>query len=259
MSPKATGLRRAEAASAAQAGEGLPPSPALPPTPHPPASRAPSPDGRRGYAPVLVALLLALCSVASSSHSALAEEAILRFASDLTLARDGNLHVVETIRVRSEGREIRRGIFRDVSTTFEDAEGNVRRVGFELLGVTRDGEPEPYFTETYSDYIRIYAGSADTFLPNGEYTYVLTYETDRQVRWFEGKPELYWNVTGNEWAFPIEAATANVRLPGRRPAGAMDRLHRTSSASAARISAARSTATARSRCARRGGCNPMKG
>jgi len=115
--------------------------------------------------------------------------------------------------VRAEGDQIRRGIFRDVSTTFEDAEGNVRRVGFDLLGVTRNGQPEPYFTENYGDYVRIYAGEESLFLPTGEHSYVLTYETDRQVRWFEGKPELYWNVTGNEWAFPIDAATVNVRLP----------------------------------------------
>ena len=132
----------------------------------------------------------------------------------------------ETIRVRAEGNEIRRGIFRDVSTTFEDADGKVHRVGFELLGVTRDGRPEPYFTERHSDFLRIYAGDEDVFLDTGSYTYVLTYETDRQIRWFDDKPELFWNVTGNDWAFPILKASASLTLPGRRRAGRIGRLHR---------------------------------
>jgi uncharacterized membrane protein YgcG len=173
-----------------------------------------SPSGpSQGALHLLLLPLLLSVVLAFGGGNATAEEAITRFASDIVLDSDGTLHVEETIRVRAEGDQIRRGIFRDVSTTLEDAGGNVRRVGFELVGVTRNGEAEPYFTENYGDYVRIYAGEESVFLPTGEHTYVLTYETDRQVRWFEGKPELYWNVTGNEWAFPIDAATVNVRLP----------------------------------------------
>ena len=148
-----------------------------------------------------------------TAPAALAEEAIENFRADIAVARDGTVHVVETIRVRAEGNQIRRGIFRDVSTTFEDAEGKVHRVGFELLGLTRDGRPEPYHTERYSDFLRIYAGDEDVFLDTGSYTYVLTYETDRQIRWFDDKPELFWNVTGNDWSFPILKASASLKLP----------------------------------------------
>ena len=95
----------------------------------------------------------------------------------------------------------------------------MRRVGFDLIGVTRDGEPEPYFTERYGDYLRIYAGDEDVFLDTGSYTYVLTYETDRQIRWFDGRPELFWNVTGNDWAFPILQASVAPHAAGRRRAG----------------------------------------
>ena len=68
---------------------------------------------------------------------ALAEEAIESFQSALKLDRDGTLHVSDTIRVRAEGEQIRRGIYYDISTTFEDAAGNVRRVGLDIL---TDGE-----------------------------------------------------------------------------------------------------------------------
>ena len=167
-----------------------------------------------GVTRLFVALGLVAALLAAPPDEAAAEETIERFVSDVAVERDGTLRIAETIRVRAEGRAIRRGIYRDFPLTFEDADGAVREVGFRLLGVTRDGEPEPHFTERHGESIRIYAGEESVFLEPGPYTYVLTYETDRQIRWFEGRPELYWNVTGNAWAFPILTATARLTLPG---------------------------------------------
>jgi hypothetical protein len=161
----------------------------------------------------LILLFAVTCWVAVASTIALAEEAIENFRSDIVLDRDGTVHVIETIRVRAEGNVIRRGIYRDISTTFEDADGKVHRVAFKLLDVTRDGRSEPHFIERHSDFLRIYAGDENVFLPTGSYTYVITYESDRQVRWLDNKPELFWNVTGNDWSFPILKASATLKLP----------------------------------------------
>ncbi|MGB8156713.1 MAG: DUF2207 domain-containing protein, partial [Pseudolabrys sp.] len=38
------------------------------------------------------------------------------------------------------------------------------------------------------------------------------YRTGRQVRWFDGKPELNWNVTGNFWRFPIMTASYHLQF-----------------------------------------------
>ena len=112
----------------------------------------------------LIPLALSFFLAATGMAPAAAEEAIERFASDVRVAADGTLHVVETIRVRAEGDRIRRGIFRDFPLTFEDAEGRVREVGFRLAGITRDGRPEPHFTERHGEYLRIYAGEEDVLL-----------------------------------------------------------------------------------------------
>jgi len=40
-----------------------------------------------------------------------------------------------------------------------------------------------------------------------------TYRTNRQLGFFRDHDELYWNVTGNGWKFPIDVATATVLLP----------------------------------------------
>jgi hypothetical protein len=85
-------------------------------------------------------------------------------------------------------------------------------VTFSLIAVSRDGSPEPYHTERTHGVIRIYAGDKDVLIRPGEHTYVFEYRTGRQIRWFDGKPELNWNVTGNYWRFPIESATYRLQL-----------------------------------------------
>ncbi len=146
--------------------------------------------------------------------AAQAAEVIHSFDSDVQVAKDGELTVTETLRVRAEGRAIRRGIFRDFPTTFRDAAGKLHNVTFSLLGVERDGRPEPYHTQRNRNFIRIYAGAKDVFVTRGDHTYVIRYRTGRQVRWFDDRPELNWNVTGNFWDFPITEATYHLHLPG---------------------------------------------
>ncbi|WP_425513724.1 DUF2207 domain-containing protein [Ensifer oleiphilus] len=147
-----------------------------------------------------------------------ADEVFSSYHSVIDVAKDGTLTVTETITANAEGNQIRRGIFRDLPLTFTDAKGRRSKVDFKLLSVERDGEEEPYRTESISGGIRIYTGSAEVFLPHGEHTFQFTYETSRQIRFFEDHDELYWNVTGTEWAFPIDEASATVNLPeGVRP------------------------------------------
>ena len=168
-----------------------------------------------GRAAALIAIVALTFFAVASLPAAAEEEVIERYASDVVVARDGTLTVSETIRVRAEGDQIKRGIYRDFPLTFEDEDGTVREVGFRLINVTRDGSDEPHFTQREGESIRIYAGEESVFLDTGTHTYVITYETDRQLRWFDGRPELYWNVTGNGWAFPIQGATVRVTLPDR--------------------------------------------
>lgn len=155
-------------------------------------------------------LLIALLVCAST---ALAEEKILRFHADIDVYRDGSLRVTEEITVRAEGRQIRRGIYRDFPTRYRDRWGNRVQVSFTPLEVLRDGEPEPWFTEQLSNGVRLNTGD-DSFLPTPlETTYTLRYRTHRQLGFFDEHDELYWNVTGNGWAFAIDEASATVILP----------------------------------------------
>lgn len=146
-----------------------------------------------------------------------ADERILSYHSDIMIAADATMQVEETIRVRSEGRQIRRGIYRDFPTRYEDRLGNNYVVAFEVLDVARDGRGEPYRVEKLANGVRVYIGSDNTFLNPGAYTYSIRYRTNRQLGFFESHDELYWNVTGNGWAYPIDEASATVTLPDSVP------------------------------------------
>ncbi len=147
----------------------------------------------------------------------LAAERIISFHADIDVHADAAVDVTETITVRAEGRNIKRGIYRDLPTTYEDTFGRRVRVAYTHIGVLRDGNPEPFHQQGVSNGIRIYIGEKSRLLATGEYTYTLSYRTERQLGFFDAHDELYWNVTGNGWSFPIDEASASVRLPGTVP------------------------------------------
>jgi uncharacterized membrane protein YgcG len=154
-----------------------------------------------------IGLLLALLSPAC------AEERITNFISDVTVNTDASLTVRETIEVMAEGNEIRRGILRDFPTVYPDRNGTRVAVGFEVIEVKRNGNPEPFAMESISNGKRIRIGDKDVLLGMGVQRYQITYRTTRQLGFFDDFDELYWNVTGNGWTFPIEQARTIIRLP----------------------------------------------
>lgn len=167
----------------------------------------------RTLSPAVCALVTLLVALAGWTQAARADERIEAYHSEIVVQADGELVVSETITVRAEQQEIRRGIYRDFPLTFSDADGQTRRVTFKLLEAQRDGVPEPHFERGNAAGVRIYIGDEDVLLSPGVYRYRLRYRTGRQLRWFPDHVELNWNVTGNDWQFPIGVTTARVHLP----------------------------------------------
>ncbi len=179
--------------------------------PHPPSAPSPASGRREKIASAGLAFLF--IAVFAFARPATADERILSFHSDITVVADASMQVSETIRVHAEGDQIRHGIYRDFPTDYRDRLQNRVHVDFDAESVTRDGNAEPFHTERQLNGVRVYFGSSDTLLAPGDYTYVLHYRTTRQLGFFDGFDELYWNVTGNGWDFPIDAASAAVTLP----------------------------------------------
>ena len=162
-------------------------------------------------------IAIALIALLAAHAPAAAVERILLFVSDVTVERNGDLLVTETIRVQAEGSEIRRGIFREFPTSYRRLDGSGVEVRFEVRSITRDGTPESWTTERMNNGVRVRIGSADRLLNTGPHEYVIRYRTTRQIGFFPNYDELYWNATGNGWAFPIDQVEARINLPERVP------------------------------------------
>ena len=154
--------------------------------------------------------------------SACADERILDYRVQISIEPDACMRVSEAISVRAEGDQIRHGIYRDFPTDYRDVLGHHYRVAFDMLGAQRDGNTEEWREQRKGNGIRVYLGSASTEVAAGEHAYRLSYRTCRQIGFFGDHDELYWNVTGNGWAFPIDATAAELTLPYHVPE---DRLH----------------------------------
>lgn len=155
-------------------------------------------------------LSAAILLITTAAHAA---EEITAYASDITVRADGSLLIREVITVRAEGRNIRRGIFRDFPTDYRDNQGNRIRAGFEVLSVRRNGEAERYQVASHANGMRVRIGDADRLLRRGDHRYEITYETSWQVSHLPDTDELYFNAIGQGWQFPILTAAVTVTLP----------------------------------------------
>jgi hypothetical protein len=142
-----------------------------------------------------------------------ADERILGFVSEMDVRADGTMQVSETIRVRSEGDQIRHGIHRDLPTLYRTPTGEVTRVSLTVSGAWRDGQSEPFVLEGLSNGKRVKIGSAESLVAPGEHDYRILYTISDEIGFFATHDELYWNVTGTGWPFAIDSVEANVRLP----------------------------------------------
>jgi len=161
-------------------------------------------------------LLLAACVLPLR-----AAERIESYDIEVVVNADGSLQVTEHIRVRAEGAQVRRGIYRDFPTRYGDRHGNRVLIGLDVVDVLRNGTPEPWFTERRGNGVRVNTGN-DTLLPvPATHLYTLRYRTTRQLGFFGDQDELYWNAIGTGWVFPIETGSVQVRLPQAVPAASM--------------------------------------
>ena len=153
-------------------------------------------------------------------HAQESEERILRYDVRIEVHEDASMTVVEDIFVHATGQSVQRGIYRDFPTRFPAEMSGTHLVApFEVLSVTRDGEPEPFELMTVRGPegrmgVQVRVGQADRLLEvPADYLYSITYRTGRWILFGEGTDQLYWNVTGNGWTLPIDQASAGVRLP----------------------------------------------
>lgn len=162
----------------------------------------------------LIGALCVLLCVAIWAPTSVSEETIRSFDVDIEVESDGDIVVTERITVSVEGEIFRRGIYRELPAYFADEDGTGRLpFRYRILSVMKDGSREPYEREHNGNAIMIRIGDPDRYLAYRDHVYEIRYRVKNQIRYFDGRDELYWNVTGNYWQVPIRIASASVTFP----------------------------------------------
>ncbi len=135
---------------------------------------------------------------------------IARFDARMSVAQDGTTQVTERLDVVFEG--VYHGIYRDIPIEYPGPHGSNYTLFLKVTGVTDgDGNKLKYDSSVRngSRHLKIYIPDA----VDATRTVLIGYSVRNAVRWFDDHDELYWNVTGNDWAVPIESASAIISFP----------------------------------------------
>ena len=135
---------------------------------------------------------------------------IENFQSETVVMADGTIDVTETIQAHFIGHW--NGLYRTIPVEYVTPQGlnytlllDVKRV------VDGNGTALKYETSRVRHYrkLKIYVPDAEDSVR----TIKIEYSVADALRFFDDHDELYWNVTGDEWDIPIEAASARIILP----------------------------------------------
>ena len=160
----------------------------------------------------MVRLYIILVSLLLCCLSAQAQEVISEYNVDIVVHQNADFLITETLTVISEGKKIRRGIFRDLPRT--KLSGDViLPYQYNIKSVTRNGEKEPFSQSNDKNAKRVLIGDENVFLRPGQHEYVIIYTVKNEVLYFDDFDEVHWNVIGHNWAFPVLESRTTIHFP----------------------------------------------
>ncbi len=135
------------------------------------------------------------------------------FDSNIQINSDSTILVTEKITANFTPQDTGRGIIRSIPTIYRDANNLNLNIRLTIKSVT-DAALQPLEYATYQEgaVFNIRIGNREIWLSQPQ-TYLITYQLDRGINYFENYDEFYWNVTGNQWDAPIGPSTATIALP----------------------------------------------
>jgi uncharacterized membrane protein YgcG len=159
-------------------------------------------------------LVFAACLffIPSVSKAGVDDFTISNFEADYSLTKDANgaaqLKTIETITADFPDFDQNHGLLRAIPKKYLDKNLhlNVESVK-DPAGVSL-----AYTTYTENDNLVLKIGDASKYV-HGQQTYVITYNQNNVVRFFENQDEWYWNVDGVQGAQPITVLTARIHIP----------------------------------------------
>ncbi len=172
----------------------------------------------------LIPVLLFLLLFVLFTPDLRSEERVLSFDVTAAIQEDASMLVTERIRVNIEQKRIRQGITHALPIRERYENTKLRHYGFELISVTLDGKPVNYYKNEAGYYTGLAIGTKNVGAPLGEHTYEIVYKTTGHVRFLSDKDEIYYNVMGNNWEFPVDRLSFTLQLPNNNTDAVIDAL-----------------------------------
>ncbi|HEI2273946.1 TPA: DUF2207 domain-containing protein, partial [Escherichia coli] len=152
---------------------------------------------------LIAGLFVSSLSYAENTEIPSYEEGISLFDVEATLQPDGVLDIKENIHFQARNQQIKHGFYRDLPRLWMQPDGDAALLNYHIVGVTRDGIPEPWHLDWHIGLMSIVVGDKQRFLPQGDYHYQIHYQVKNAFLREGDSDLLIWNVTGNHWPFEI--------------------------------------------------------
>jgi hypothetical protein len=134
------------------------------------------------------------------------------FETSIVVNSNGTIDVSEWM-AHDFGTNQKHGIFRNINTVKVNEEGKSYLMSISLKGVVNEtGLPYTQTSSVNRSSYDIKIGDANKFV-TGLQTYVINYSVSGAITYYTDHDELYWNMTGNDCAYPIKTFTGKVTLP----------------------------------------------
>ena len=162
---------------------------------------------------IAAAAVAALLAIAFATP-ALADEGwvIERFAADITIDKDGSLHIVEAIDANFGGLQ-KHGIFRTIPVRYQWDDTHLRVYQLQVRSVTDGSEKGVRYETSDQGAFKVIKIGDPNRTVSGRQTYRITYDLSGAMNAFPDHDELFWNVNGGLWDVRAQAVTATVHAP----------------------------------------------
>ena len=148
----------------------------------------------------------------NSNYSLAQSPKITNFKSDIEIQREGTLFIEEKIDV-DFGSEEKHGLVREITYKKINQDGDRMKLGIDILEIKdQQGNEYRFSTDKIKDYIELKIGDPNKLI-TGQQTYVIKYRISGGLTYFSDHDELYWNLSGNYWNYPIESFNSRIKLP----------------------------------------------
>lgn len=164
-----------------------------------------------------LALLIFLIAFFPRFSFGAAGELIKNFEAEITVNKDSSINITERI-YYDFGSWEKHGIYRDIPYKYFTKQGNFNLRLSDFSVTDQNGAPYKFELSSAGKNKRLKIGDFEK-LVSGTQIYNISYKAKRAVTYFETHDELYWNITGNEWAVPIERSSAKIFLPEKKLSG----------------------------------------